>query len=103
MLERIWQAQIPISWVVADTVYGSSLDLRAWLEARQCPYVLAVPCDEPVGILSPDGRRQRVEVRDVEALLLDAQDWQRLSMSQGSKGPRLFDWAAVPLLHRRAR
>jgi SRSO17 transposase len=52
MLERIWQAQIPISWVVADTVYGSSLDLRAWLEARQCPYVLAVPCDEPVGILS---------------------------------------------------
>jgi hypothetical protein len=41
-----------------------------------------------------------VEVRDVEALLLDEQDWQCLSMSQGTKGPRLFDWAAVPILHR---
>jgi hypothetical protein len=40
-----------------------------------------------------------VEVRNVEAFLLDAQDWQRLSMSQGTKGPRLFDWAVVPILH----
>ncbi len=103
MLERIWQTQIPISWVVADTVYGGNLDLRAFLEAQQCPYVLAVACDEPVGILTPDRRRRRVEVRDVEALLLDEQDWQCLSMSQGTKGPRLFDWAAVPILHRRAR
>jgi len=39
-------------------------------------------------------------VRDVEALLLDEQDWQRLSMSEGTKGPRLFDWAVVPILHR---
>src|SRR5215469_3766978 len=29
-----------------------------------------------------------------------AHDWQRLSMSEGSKGPRLFDWAYVPMLHR---
>ncbi len=28
MVERIYQAQIPISWVVADTVYGNNLDLR---------------------------------------------------------------------------
>jgi hypothetical protein len=41
-----------------------------------------------------------VEVRDVEALLLQEQDWQRLSMSEGTKGPRLFDWACVPILHR---
>ena len=27
------------------------------------------------------------------------QDWQRLSMSEGTKGPRLFDWACVPMLH----
>jgi hypothetical protein len=35
----------------------------------------------------------------VEALLLAEQDWQRLSMSEGTKGPRLFDWAVVPMLH----
>jgi hypothetical protein len=41
-----------------------------------------------------------VEAREVEALLLQEQDWQRLSMSEGTKGPRLFDWARVPVLHR---
>jgi hypothetical protein len=35
----------------------------------------------------------------VEALLLTEQDWQRISMSEGTKGPRLFDWAAMPILH----
>jgi hypothetical protein len=43
-----------------------------------------------------------VEVREVEALLLHEQDWQRLAMSEGTKGPRLFDWAAVPFLHQSA-
>ncbi len=101
MVERIFQAQIPISWVVADTVYGSNLDLRIWLEEHGYPYVLAVAGNEPVGIPTPDGQRRWVEVREVEALLLrNTWDWQRLSMSQGTKGPRLFDWAAVPILHR---
>jgi SRSO17 transposase len=100
MLSRIHQAHLPISWVVADTVYGGNLDLRTWLEAHGYPYVLAVACDEPVGILTPEGERRRVGVRDVEALLLAEQDWQRLAMSEGTKGPRLFDWAAVPILHR---
>jgi SRSO17 transposase len=86
MLERIFQAHLPIAWVVADTLYGGNLDLRSFLEAHGFPYVLAVACDEPVGILTPDGRRRRVEVREVAALLLHEQQWQRLSMSEGTKG-----------------
>ena len=31
-------------------VYGGNLDLRTWLEAHGYWYVLAVACDEPVGI-----------------------------------------------------
>ena len=46
MIERVWKAELPISWVVADTVYGSNLDLRTWLEQRQYRYVLAVACDD---------------------------------------------------------
>lgn len=61
--------------------------------------MLAVTCTEPVGIVTPDGQRRQVEVREVEALLLQEHDWQRLAMSEGTKGPRLFDWAAVPILH----
>ena len=98
MMERIRQAHIAISWVVADTVYGDNLDLRTWLQAHGYSYVLAVPCNEPVGIVTPDGQRRQVQVRDVPALLLQQHDWQRLSMSEGTKGPRLFDWACVPIL-----
>jgi SRSO17 transposase len=100
MVARLWEVQVPIAWVVADTVYGGNLDLRTWLEAHGYPYVLAVACNEPVGIVTPDGVRRRVEAAQVETFLLDAQDWQRLSMSEGTKRPRLFDWAAVPMLHR---
>jgi SRSO17 transposase len=100
MMERLRAAHLPIAWVVADTVYGGNLDLRSWCEQHHYPYVMAVACNEPVGIVTPDGRRRQVEVGEVEALLLHDQPWQRLSMSEGTKGPRLFDWACVPMLHR---
>jgi SRSO17 transposase len=98
LLARAQTAQIPFAWVVADSVYGSNLDLRIWLEQHQRPYVLAVACDEPVGIRTADGQRRQVEVRQVEKLLLAERDWHRLSMSEGTKGPRVFDWAAIPIL-----
>ena len=98
MIERIGLAQIPIAWVVADTVYGGNLDLRTWLEAHQYPYVLAVACNEPVGFQTAAGRR-REEAVVVESLVLHDEDWHCLSMSEGTKGPRLFDWAVVPMLH----
>jgi SRSO17 transposase len=98
MIERLWKARIPFAWVVADTVYGGNLDLRIWLEAHQYSYVLAVACDEPVGIQTASGRKQ-MTVAEAEVLLLHADDWHRLSMSEGTKGPRLFDWAVIPILH----
>jgi SRSO17 transposase len=98
MLERVSAAQIPFAWVVADSVYGSNLDLRNWLEQHQRSYVLAIACDEPIGIRDASGQRRQVEVREVEVLLLATKDWQQHSMSEGTKGPRLFDWAVVPIL-----
>jgi SRSO17 transposase len=100
MLQRLCDAQVPIDWVVGDSVYGDNLDLRLWLQAHGYAFVLEVHCDEEVGIVAPDGRRRLVQVADVPALLLSESSWQRLSMSEGTKGPRLFDWARVPILHR---
>ena len=100
MLQRLCDAQVPIGWVVGDSVYGENLDLRTWLQAHGYAYVLEVHCDEEVGIVAPDGRRRLVQVGDVPALLLSEPSWQRLSMSEGTKGPRLFDWACVPILYR---
>jgi SRSO17 transposase len=98
MIERLWKAEIPFAWVVADTVYGGNLDLRIWLEAHQYSYVLAVACDESVGIQTTSGRKQ-MTVAEAEAQTLQANDWQRLSMNEGTKGPRLYDWAVMPMLH----
>src|SRR5258708_10111850 len=68
MIERLWKAQIPITWVVADSVYGGNLDLRTWLEAHGYPYVLAGGGDEPAGIMTPEGGRRPGEAREVEGL-----------------------------------
>jgi SRSO17 transposase len=100
MLQRLCEAQVPIDWVVGDSVYGDHLDLRLWLQAHGYAFVLEVHCDQEVGIVAPDGRRRLVQVADVPALLLSESSWHRLSMSEGTKGPRLFDWACVPILHR---
>jgi SRSO17 transposase len=99
MLQRARMAHVPFRWVVADTVYGSHPDLRSWLEHENLFSVLAVPCFQPVGIRLPDGTCRQVQVHEVAGLLLTQQDWQRLALSEGSKGPRLFEWAQVPLLH----
>jgi len=48
MLERAVAAGVPFAWFAADEVYGQNAKLRAWLEAREISYVMAVPCDEPV-------------------------------------------------------
>ncbi len=98
MLHRLEQAQVSVEWVVADSVYGGNADLRCWLESHQQPYVMAVACDEPVVLHIPTVGVRRLEVRDV-AVLLSASDWQPLSMSEGTKGPRLFDWACLPIWH----
>ncbi|WP_420917153.1 IS701 family transposase [Dictyobacter halimunensis] len=99
MIERIQHAGIPIDWVVADTVYGSNVDLRNWLEHHHYHYVMAVACTEPVAFQTHEGRA-RIEACLIETRIPDQIQWQRISMCEGTKGPRLFDWAVVPLLHR---
>src|SRR5712692_896416 len=42
MLERAREAGLPFDWVVADSVYGRAVDLRAWLEKHGYAYALAI-------------------------------------------------------------
>jgi DDE superfamily endonuclease len=74
MLERVHQAHLPISWVVADTVYGSNQDLRDWLELQGYHFVLAVACDEAVEIMTSGGCR-RMTVTQAQTCVLQAHDW----------------------------
>jgi len=91
MLWRTLDAGLGAKWVTGDTVYGSHRPLRAGLEARSQAYALAVSCQEQVDV---QGQRKRV---DRIADGLEPDQWQRLSVGDGSKGPRDFDWARVEL------
>jgi SRSO17 transposase len=99
LIQQAQSAALPLRWVVADTVYGHSTDLRLWLEAQGFPFALAVPANEVVCVQTAQGYRI-CEVASIEQQVLNPQDWQRFSMSLGSKGERLFDWAILPLVHR---
>jgi SRSO17 transposase len=101
MLQRAQAAGLPITWVVADTVYGHCPDLRIFLEEQGSAYALAVPCTEVVCVQTHEGYLLS-DVASIAHQALGAQDWQRLSQSLGTKGERLFDWAILPLLHRGA-
>ena len=57
MVQRAQTAGLPIHWVVGDTVYGHSPDLRRWLEEQGYPYALAVPSIEVVCVQTPQGCR----------------------------------------------
>jgi SRSO17 transposase len=91
MLERALDADLPVAWVIGDTVYGSAQPLRTALETRRQAYALAVTCKEQV---EAQGVRKRV---DQFAHTFAREDWQVLSAGAGSKGPRLFAWARIEL------
>ena len=89
MLARAFAAEVPAAWVTGDEVYGNDGALRRWLEGEQRSYVLAVARSHPIW-------HNGVQVR-VEALRAEVaeEDWQRLDVGAGSKGPRLYDWACA--------
>lgn len=90
MLARAFAAKVPADWVVGDTVYGYD-ELRLWLDEQQQNYVLAVPETHTVWV---QGRQQPVGLL---AALLPEEAWVVLSAGEGSKGPRLYEWAWLQL------
>src|SRR6266702_6020372 len=80
MVERALDADLPVVWVVGDTVYWIALRLRAAREALKQAYALSVTCKEYVEV---QGTRRRV---DQVAGSLTGEDWQILSAGAGRKG-----------------
>jgi SRSO17 transposase len=90
-LERAWAAGVPCRWVTGDSIYGGSRRLRLWLEEHQRWFVLGAAKDERWWC----GFEQK-RADDWAADLPD-ENWQRLSCGARAKGPRLYDWALIPL------
>jgi SRSO17 transposase len=95
MLERALDGGVGAGWVSGDTVYGSDCRLRMFLEERGQPFVLTVKSDESLWTLEERGPGQQRADRIVRGAA--PEQWRRLSAGEGSKGPRLFDWALLPL------
>jgi SRSO17 transposase len=93
MVERAWEAGARPAWVVADSVYGADGKLRFFLEEGEQPYVMAVTSNQSVWV---DFAQHRVKTL---AAQLAAEAWSRITVGAGAKGPRRFDWAALPVNH----
>jgi len=100
MLERTLAAGVTAGWVTGDEVYGGDRRLRVWLEGRGQAHVLAIKRTEPLWAATRRGPAQ-VPAADLVAALPD-DAWVRLSAGDGAKGPRLYDWAWVPIRPLRA-
>ena len=90
MMTRILADIAPIAWVAADEVYGQDRKFRQACLHRNIGYVVAVPCNEHIPTARMGTRRI-----DTLAAQAPSEAWMRISAGRGTKGPRLYDWAAV--------
>jgi SRSO17 transposase len=95
MLARALTGGLTPAWVVGDEVYGNDRALRRWLETEQQAFVFAMRSTELLWVWRQDTPRQ-LRATTVADALPDAA-WSRRSAGAGSKGPRVYDWAVVPL------
>jgi len=122
MLDQAWAHGIPLRWVVGDEVYGDATAVRDTIAAHHCWYVMAVRSTTVVWLERPEvvARQQKrygppatepVLAADAPPLLSAStvvaswpeSSWQRLTVAEGEKGPRTYDWACCRVVEPRAR
>ena len=94
MIERAIAAGTPFAWVAADSVYGVG-ELEMALRRAGKGYVLGIASNRSVkswGKAKPLAGTAAGIAQD-----LPPAAWRRLSAGEGTKGPRLHDWAYVEL------
>jgi SRSO17 transposase len=94
MAERAIEAGVPFGWVVADTVYGTG-EVEMALRRAGKGYVLGTNATQPFH--SWIGKPLVSGTAEAIARSLDAATWRRLAAGEGTKGPRLYDWAYLEL------
>jgi SRSO17 transposase len=94
MIARAIAAKVPFSFVAADSVYGTG-DIETALRKAGKGYVLGVASNH---VFRSWGKKQLIggtAAKIAENLAKNA--WRRLSAGEGTKGPRLHDWAYLEL------
>lgn len=94
MIERAIGADVPFSWVAADSVYGVG-DIEMALRRAGKGYELGVNANHPFRSWA---KPQAIAgtARQIAESLPEAA-WRRLSAGDGTKGERLHDWVYLEL------
>jgi len=94
MIARVIAAKVPFSFVAADSVYGTG-EIETMLRKAGKGYVLGVASNH---VFRSWGKKQLVGGTAAKiAQDLAKSAWRRLSSGEGTKGPRLHDWAYLEL------
>ena len=94
MIARAIEAGVPFSYVAADTVYGTG-QMETALRKAGKGYVLGVASNHVFHSWGKTPAVRGTAAKIAEALPKSA--WRRLPSGEGTKGPRLHDWAYVEL------
>jgi SRSO17 transposase len=94
MIARALVAGVPFAWVATDTIYGVG-KIEMQLRRAGKGYVLGAHATDPFNSWGDKPDVAGTAEQIAQALAPEA--WQRLSGGDGTKGPRLDDWAYVEL------
>jgi SRSO17 transposase len=93
MIERALEAGVPFAWVAADSIHGVG-EVEKVLRRAGKGYVLGVTGTHQFWSW---GKAPIAGTAEEIAQRLPATAWARLSAGDGTKGPRLYDWAYLEL------
>jgi SRSO17 transposase len=94
MIERAIQAEVPFAWAAADSIYGVG-EVEMALRRAGKGDVLGVTGSHP--FWSWGERPPVAGTAEAIAADLPLSAYRRLSAGDGTKGPRLYDWAYLEL------
>src|SRR3712207_6109160 len=94
MIARALAEGVPFAWVAADTIYGVGA-VEMQLRRAGKGYVLGAHATDQ--FYSWIGKPEVAGTAEEIAQELAPGAWKRLSAGDGTKGPRLYDWAYVEL------
>ena len=94
MIARSLAAEVPFAYVAADSVYGTG-DIETMLRKAGKEYVLGVAANH---VFRSWGKKQLIGGTAAKiAQNLPKSAWRRRSSGEGTKGPRLHEWAYLEL------
>jgi len=102
MLKHAWEQGVPMLWVTGDEVYGNSTQFRDAIKAEEGHYyVLAVASNTPVWAERPGAEPPPPTTVAAVVDSWPQQQWQRLKVAEGEKGPITYDWAYARVVESR--